>query len=157
MRADRANGVASCEGKFHVLRETKIPMDIPLHPRLRAAADVTEALIDVSQRLAKAAARRATPAGSKRNSTLRPGPGTPMWNALVLAVRPHLQRYGAKINLGRELGVPPQRIHEYFVARTATPDAERTLLVMHWLAVQPAMPGPGKMAKAAGRAGRRAP
>lgn len=56
-----------------------------------------------------------------------------MWNALVQSVQPYLARRGEKIKLGRILGVPPQRIHEYFVARTATPDAERTLALAYWL------------------------
>ena len=54
-------------------------------------------------------------------------------------MRPQLRRRGEKINLGRELGVPPQRIHEYFVARTAAPDAERTLALLVWLARRPAI------------------
>jgi hypothetical protein len=112
-------------------------MDIPLHPRLRAVSDVTEGLIWVSRQLARAAARRTSRKPPSHNSTLRPGPDTPMWNALILAVRPHLRRRGEKSNLGRELGVPPQRIHEYFVARTAAPDAERILLLLHWLATRP--------------------
>lgn len=108
-------------------------MVVPLHPRLRAASEVTEGLVQLTQVLARAAARAVRPERAPRNATLRPGPGTPMWNALVLTIRPHLRRRGEKSNLGRELGVPPQRIHEYFVARTATPDAERTLQVLHWL------------------------
>src|SRR5687767_12333850 len=104
-------------------------MDIPLHPHLRAVGDVAEGLTWAAQQLARAAARRVARRRPPKNATLRPGAGTPMWNALVLAVRPHLRRRGEKTNLGRELGVPPQRIHEYFVARTAAPDAERTLCV----------------------------
>lgn len=109
-------------------------MDIPLHPHLRALEDVTDGLISVARDLARAAAKRVPRSPSRRNATLRPGADSPMWNALVLAVRPHLRRRGEKSNLGRELGVPPQRIHEYFVARTAFPDAERALCIMRWLA-----------------------
>ena len=68
-----------------------------------------------------------------RGGTLRPGPGTPLWNALVHSVRPHLSRWGVKSRLARLLGVPPQRVHEYFVRRTAAPDAERTLELIRWL------------------------
>lgn len=92
-------------------------------------------MIYVIQRLVRAAAHHVVPKPPPRNSTLRPGPDTPMWNALVLAVRPHLRRRGSKINLGRELGLPPQRINEFFVARTAAPDAERTLALLRWLAM----------------------
>jgi len=111
-------------------------MDIPLHPRLRAAGEVADGLVSVAQMLTRAAARGIARGRPPRNATLRPGPSTPMWNALVLAVRPHLRRYGAKTNLGRELGLPPQRIHEFFGERTATPDAERTLCILHWLSLQ---------------------
>ena len=112
-------------------------MDIPLHPRLRLIGEVADELVFVARQLSRAAARGIAPTRSSRNATLRPGAGTPMWNALVLAVRPHLRVYGSKINLGRELGLPPQRIHEFFVARTAAPDAERTLLILHWLTTRP--------------------
>lgn len=108
-------------------------MDIRIHPRLKLAGQVAEGLIYVSEQLVRAAARQIPRSPRRRNATLRPGPGTPMWNALILAVRPHLRRRGEKSNLGRELGVPPQRIHEFFVARSAAPDAERTLAVLHWL------------------------
>jgi uncharacterized alpha-E superfamily protein len=48
-------------------------------------------------------------------------------------VHPWLGRYGEKSRLARVLGVPPQRVHDYFIARRAAPDAERTLLILHWL------------------------
>jgi len=56
-----------------------------------------------------------------------------MWNALVHSVAPLLRPWGEKSRLARILGVPPQRVHDYFVRRTAAPDAERTLQLMHWL------------------------
>ena len=112
-------------------------MDLPANAQLRAAFQATEGLIRLAQRLSREAARRVVRSRPPRNTTLRPGPDTPMWNALVATIRPHLRRRGEKTNLGRELGVPPQRIHEYFVARTATPDAERTLLLLHWLTSRP--------------------
>jgi len=115
-------------------------MDTPLHPRLRLAGEAADGLIGLAQLLARAAARRAADVRPPRNTTLRPGANTPLWNALVLAARPHLRRRGEKTNLGRELGLPPQRIHEFFVARTAAPDAERTLGILHWLATRPALP-----------------
>ncbi len=93
--------------------------------------------MSLSHRLARAAARRTCEPAPPRFATLRPGPATPLWNALVLTVRAHLRRRGAKASLARELAVPRQRIHEYFTARTKAPDAERTLLLLHWLATRP--------------------
>lgn len=123
-------------------------MSFPTHPHLHMAGEVAEGLIDIAAELVRAAARHARRSPLKRNATLRPGPRSPMWNALILAVRPHLRRWGDKTNLGRELGLPPQRIHEFFVARRAMPDAERTLVILHWLAVRQTLAEP------AGRRGR---
>lgn len=108
-----------------------------LDPRIEAVLGVTEGFVFLARELARIAANQipAKP-GRRRGATVRPGPRTPMWNTLVKEVRPHLSGYGEKINLGRWLGVPPQRIHEYFVAGTAAPDAERTLLIVHWLALR---------------------
>ena len=111
--------------------------DLPANAQLRAAFEATDGIIRLAQRLAREAARRTVRSRPPRNTTLRPGPLTPMWNALVATIRHHLRRRGEKTNLGRELGVPPQRIHEYFVTRTATPDAERTLLLLDWLNTRP--------------------
>lgn len=62
-----------------------------------------------------------------------PGVETPMWNALVAALRPHLARRGAKANLARVLGVPRQRVHEYITRPSTLPDAEVTLHLLLWL------------------------
>lgn len=116
----------------------------PVHPQLDANLRMAEALVDVARELVRLAASQVPPRrGRRRGSTLRPGPGTPMWNALVLNVRPYLSKYGDKIKLARLLGVPPQRIHEYFLAGTSAPDAERTLLLLHWLAQRRAGVQPG--------------
>jgi hypothetical protein len=106
----------------------------PTNAQLRFLVQMAGVLALQSEELIRATARNVLRPAVRRNATLRPGPNTPLWNALVAAIRPHLRRRGEKINLGRELGVPPQRIHEYFVARTATPDAERTLDLVVWLA-----------------------
>lgn len=66
-------------------------------------------------------------------ATLRPGRDTPLWNALVAEIRPHLKKYGAQVNLGRLLGLDRQAVHTYFVARTRMPDAERALQLLTWL------------------------
>jgi hypothetical protein len=69
----------------------------------------------------------------RRGGTLRPGWGTPLWNELAKHVAVELRRYGDKANLGRYLCLPRQRVHEMIVARNATPDAERVLMLLMWL------------------------
>ena len=64
--------------------------------------------------------------------TLRPGPDTVLWNAVVAQLAPYVNRYGNQAKLGRVLGVPRQRIHAYFVACTQMPDAERLLILLTW-------------------------
>lgn len=68
--------------------------------------------------------------------TLRPGPETPLWNELSLALRNQKWKYGEKANLARILGVPRQRVDDYIVGRRRLPDAERTLSLVHWLAAR---------------------
>lgn len=62
-----------------------------------------------------------------------PGPDTPLWNALVRALRPHLRQRGSKAQLARLLGLHRQRLHECLKAGSASLDAERTLLLLGWL------------------------
>jgi len=74
--------------------------------------------------------------GGYRNpggATLRPGSRTPLWNRLVLQIRPLLKPRGEKAQLARLLGVHRQAVNEYFVSRTRMPDAERTLLLLEWV------------------------
>jgi hypothetical protein len=68
-----------------------------------------------------------------RGATLRPGRETPLWLALASAVAPHLHRRGARALLARELGLHPSRVSEFFIKKTAMPDAERTLFLLLWL------------------------
>jgi hypothetical protein len=70
---------------------------------------------------------------SLRYTALQPGPDTPLWNELAAASAIFLRRRGEKAQLARLLGVPRQRLHLLLVAKTACPDAERTLLLLHWL------------------------
>lgn len=114
----------------------------PTNEQLRFLLELAELLSLQAEEMVRATAKNILRPRVLRNATVRPGPNTPLWNALVAAVRPHLRRRGEKINLGRELGVPPQRIHEYFVARTAAPDAERTLALVVWLARRSHLPRP---------------
>ena len=68
----------------------------------------------------------------RRGATLRPGPKTPLWNALVDAIRPLVRRPGAKAILAAELGLHRARMTDFFVNRSGMPDAERTLLLIEW-------------------------
>lgn len=76
--------------------------------------------------------RRARQRG-RRRMILRPGPETPRWNQLVATARTFLRRRGDKARLARILGVSRQRLHLLLQARTACPDAERTLLPLEWV------------------------
>lgn len=77
----------------------------------------------------------------------RPGEDTPLWNALIAAVRPHLVKRGAKSNLARVLGVPRQRIYQYITRPTAMPDAETVLHLVLWLGNQEKMIAKGRHAQ----------
>jgi DNA-directed RNA polymerase specialized sigma24 family protein len=69
----------------------------------------------------------------RRGDTLTPGPETPLWNELRQAVRGQITRYGDKARLGRVLGLPRQRVHDFLTQSRYLPDAERTLLLLVWL------------------------
>ena len=71
---------------------------------------------------------------SGRGSTLRPGAETQLWNTMVSLVKPHLSRRGDRAIMAKELGLHRARIGEYFDAKSAMPDAERTLQTLIWLA-----------------------
>lgn len=73
-----------------------------------------------------------------RGKTLRPGADTPCWNQLVARVAPLLRKRGAKALLARELGLHRARMTDFFVNRSAMPDAERLLRLFEWLALQAA-------------------
>lgn len=72
----------------------------------------------------------------RRGLTLQPGPDTPLWNELVRQVAPLLRRRGSKVHLARILGISRQRLHVCLKARTGGLDAERTLLLLAWLAAR---------------------
>src|SRR3954470_23840184 len=82
------------------------------------------------------AQRRKDARRPRKGATLRPGDETPLWSAVVEKMRPHLRVRGAKANLARVLEVPRQRVHDYFVAGTQMPDAERMIHVLLWLAAR---------------------
>lgn len=101
--------------------------------QLRSVIALADALEFVAVELMREWRKRNRPAPRPRGATLRPGGQTPLWNALVAAVAPLLRRRGAKTLLARELALDPSRITEYFVTRTAMPDAERTMELLIWL------------------------
>jgi hypothetical protein len=70
--------------------------------------------------------------------TIRPGPYTPRWNQLRLALRLELRPYGSKVRLARYLGIHPQRITDFIAGHRRMPDAELTLQLLHWLAAKKA-------------------
>ena len=113
------------------------PMNgVQMHPRMELATGLTLLLFEAAAASVRAAARRKRrPASVHRpGQTLHPGAGTPIWNELVRQTRPFLRKRGEKVKLARILGVPKQRLNEYLHARAACPDAERTLLLLCWLA-----------------------
>lgn len=65
--------------------------------------------------------------------TLRPGKDTPLWNALVAELQPHLKKHGAQAHLARLLGLDRQAVHAFVKGRSRMPDAERTLQIVAWL------------------------
>ena len=112
--------------------------EIPLHPRIVMVGELAGALFEAAAFTARAAARagKRLTHPPKRGCTLRPGAGTPLWNELVRRARPHLQRRGEKAKLARILGLPRQRLQDFLKATRSTPDAERTLLLLCWLAAR---------------------
>ena len=105
------------------------PLLIELIGKLVAAAAETAA--EATRTRAAQVRRRHRP--PRRGLTLRPGPDTPLWNALVRALQPHLRQRGSKAQLARLLGLHRQRLHECLKAGSASLDAERTLLLVGWL------------------------
>ncbi len=83
---------------------------------------------------ARSSARKRQGPRRRNGGTLRPGKATtPLWNKLVVQIRPLLKRRGEKAQLARLLGIHRQGINEYFVSETRMPDAERTLLLLEWI------------------------
>ena len=117
------------------MSSTNLPLRLPVQLDIPAALAVSlmEAATKSIRRALQETYRDRRP---RRGQTLKPGPETPLWNELASAVRAHLRRRGEKARLGRILGLPRQRIHEFLRARHHLPDAERTLLLLVWLQVR---------------------
>jgi hypothetical protein len=106
-------------------------------PSLDLPAELVLALFDAAAAAARAAARvgRSRAATrTRRGCTLRPGTATPVWNELAKHAAGLLRNRGDKARLARILGVPRQRLQDCLRARTACLDAERTLLLLCWIA-----------------------
>ena len=108
-------------------------MNAPLPARLQQLMPLADLLLYTAEETAKAVRKTCREhTRQRRGATLRPGPGTPLWNELAKAALAELRRYGDKARLARVLGVPRQRVHQYLVDRSACPDAERTLWLLAW-------------------------
>ena len=108
---------------------------------LPSSLDLTGGIVLILAEAAEQAARRAMRAVHHRfrrriGATLRPGPATPLWNALVRQAQPLLRKRGSKAHLARLLRLPRQRMQDCLKARTAGLDAERTLLLLCWVAAR---------------------
>jgi hypothetical protein len=113
-----------------------LTMNPSIHPRFKPLIFIVETLEQAARELAVAGRRRVTglKPRARRGATLRPSVETPLWNAVVVAVKPHLRHRGDRALLAHELGVHRARIHEFFDQKSAMPDAERALQLLIWLA-----------------------
>ena len=97
-------------------------------------ATVTAPVILVAELTAHVTRKlRRAPQCAPRGGILRPGRDTPRWNKLAEAAAKLLRRRGDKARLARILGISRQRLHLLLKARTACPDAERTLQLFEWV------------------------
>lgn len=92
-------------------------------------AEAAAAVLDARER-ARLRSRR------KVGATLRPGKATPLWNELRKTLRIATAKRGEQVKLARVLGLPRQRVNNYLTRGKQMPDAERTLLMLGWLAAR---------------------
>ena len=104
--------------------------------RLELPVVLAEALFEAAEVAARAAAGKLQRRPRKRGLTLQPSVNTPLWNELVRQVTPLLAKHGTKAQLARVLGLPRQRLQVCLKAKSACLDAERTLLLLAWLAAR---------------------
>lgn len=117
------------------LMKTGIVQPGMVNPLGEIAVELLELAIEAAReaarkrRLARVRARR-------RGWQLQPGSETPLWNELMRQVRACMRVRGAQAQLARVLGLPRQRLNRCLTAEAAMLDAERTLLLLGWLAAQ---------------------
>ena len=106
-----------------------------IRPRPDTTFRIDDLLADAAKEIAKQSnnAFRLERRRDGSGKTLRPGKETPLWNALLAALEPHLEKHGAQAQLARLLGLDRQAVHAFCKGRTRMPDAERTLHLVAWL------------------------
>lgn len=67
-------------------------------------------------------------------ATLRPGKHTPLWNRMRTELRAWVRKRGDQVKLARVLGLPRQQVNAFLTRGSRMPDAERTLMILAWLA-----------------------
>lgn len=106
-----------------------------LKPRIDEAFTLDLLLVEAVKEIAKQSSKafRLEKRRDGSGKTLRPGKDTPLWNALLAELAPHLEKHGAQAQLARLLGLDRQAVHAIVKARSRMPDAERTLQLVAWL------------------------
>lgn len=110
-------------------------LTMSLKPRIDTTFRLDEILLEAAQEIAKQSAKsfRLEKHRGGSGKTLRPGKDTPLWNALLAELQPHLKKHGAQAQLARLLGLDRQAVHAFVKGRSRMPDAERTLQLVAWL------------------------
>ena len=57
---------------------------------------------------------------------------SPLFDRLLARVKRATSRYGEKSNLARYMGIPPQRVNDWFAGYTL-PNGETTLQLLEWV------------------------
>jgi hypothetical protein len=105
-----------------------------IHPRLKLPDLAIDSLIHTASETGIHAAKLARDCHRRKSfRTLQPGPDTPLWNELRQRAANQLVKRGEQSILARFLGIPRQRVHLMIKAGAASPDAERTLLLLAWV------------------------
>ncbi len=103
---------------------------------LQLPAELILALFEAADQAVRRSVGKYKRRPPKRGLTIQVGIDTPLWNELVRQVVPLLRKRGSKVHLARILGLPRQRLQVCLKAKSACLDAERTLLLLGWLAKQ---------------------
>lgn len=104
-----------------------------IHPRLRLLDLAIDSLIHAARETGNQVAKLARERPRKAYRTLHTGSDTPLWNELRQRISSQLGKRGEKVLLARYLGVSRQRLHLLIKAGAASPDAERTLMLLAWV------------------------